>query len=109
MFPGRLHATSSPAHLAASPAQDGTMFSRTYLFSAQKGYLELPATELRRHNVTRRDLWVPSDARCFGPAAGAFLLRHLVGYDTVARNWFIRGFGGRGFLFNTYSRVSASV
>jgi hypothetical protein len=44
------------------------------------------------------------NSQCFGIPISAWLVRSFIGYDTVVMNWAISTFGGRGYLYNTYSK-----
>lgn len=79
--------------------------TRTYLFSNVKGYLVLPSDVIECKNISRLDIELYTHDSCFGPITSAFLLRSIVGYDTVVKNWMIRSFGGHGFLKNTLTQV----
>jgi Tumour-associated protein len=77
---------------------------RVYLFSLEKGYLMLHPDERDRHDIRRLDLTIARDSKCFGPASSAWLVHSFIGYDTVVMNWAISTFGGRGYLYNIYSK-----
>ena len=77
---------------------------RVYLFSLEKGYLMLHPDERDRHDIRRLDLTIARDSKCFGPAPSAWLVHSFIGYDTVVMNWAISTFGGRGYLYNIYSK-----
>jgi hypothetical protein len=77
---------------------------RIYLFSLEKGYLMLPPDERNRHDIRKLDITIDRDSVCFGPAHSAWLVHLFIGYDTVVMNWAISTFGGRGFLYNIYSK-----
>ena len=77
---------------------------RVYLFSLEKGYLMLHPNERDRHDIKRLDLTIARDNICFGPRASAWLVHSFIGYDTVVMNWAISTFGGKGYLYNIYSK-----
>lgn len=77
---------------------------RVYLFSLEKGYLMLHPDERDRHDIRRLDLTIARDSKCFGPPSSAWLVHSFIGYDTVVMNWAISTFGGRGYLYNIYSK-----
>lgn len=83
--------------------------NNTYVFSVEKGFLLLPSDTLFKHNVSRREVLISSSAACLGPPLSTFLLRHFIGFDTVAKNWVIRKFGGRGYLHNIHAEVRTLV
>ena len=77
---------------------------RVYLFSLEKGYLMLHPDERDRHDIKRLDLTIARDNACFGPRSSAWLVHSFIGYDTVVMNWAISTFGGKGYLYNIYSK-----
>jgi len=77
---------------------------RVYLFSLEKGYLMLRPEERDRHDIRRLDLTIPMSGQCLGAPLSAWMVRSFIGYDTVVMNWAISTFGGRGYLYNTYSK-----
>lgn len=77
----------------------------SYLFSLERGYLLLNTDKIRKHNMSVFDVYVEGDSECFGSPLYAGLLSSIVGYDTVVKNWVIKSFGGRGYLYNVFANV----
>lgn len=101
---GKISSPSTPASETANILLDLFVSQRVYLFSLEKGYLMLHPDERDRHDIRRLDLTIARDSTCFGPPSSAWLVHSLIGYDTVVMNWAISTFGGKGYLYNIYSK-----
>ena len=95
---------STPTTEMASILLDLFVSQRVYLFSLEKGYLMLHPDERDRHDIKRLDVTIARDSKCFGPSSSAWLVHSFIGYDTVVMNWAISTFGGKGYLYNIYSK-----
>jgi Tumour-associated protein len=101
---GKISPPATPASETANILLDLFVSQRVYLFSLEKGYLMLHPDERDRHDIRRLDLTIARDSTCFGPPSSAWLVHSFIGYDTVVMNWAISTFGGRGYLYNIYSK-----
>lgn len=90
--------------LAEAQLFDKFMADRVYLYSREKGFLMLRSEVRAKHNVSRIDVSVPKDSVCFGSGPLSWLVHNLIGYDTVIMNWIISYLGGKGYLYNVYSK-----
>ena len=93
---------------------------RTYLFSLDRGKLMLSETSKKRLDFTELHIQLNGGSSlnsglrsflsaggadtCFGPPMIAWLLHHVVGYDTVVMNWAIAAFEGVGFVYNAQTQ-----
>ena len=98
-----IEVTTATAEMGSS-LLDLFVSQRVYLFSLEKGYLMLHPDERDRHDIKRLDLTIARDNSCFGPRSSAWLVHSFIGYDTVVMNWAISTFGGKGYLYNIYSK-----
>lgn len=101
---GKKASSSTPTLEMANILLDLFVSQKVYLFSLQKGYLMLHPDERDRHDIQRLDVTIARDSACFGPPSTAWLVHSFIGYDTVVMNWAISSFGGKGFLYNVYSK-----
>lgn len=77
---------------------------KVFLFSLEKGYLQLLPEIREKLNITVLDVSISKNDRCFGPSSVSWLFHNWLGYDTIMMNWAITAFGGRGHLYNVDSK-----
>jgi hypothetical protein len=87
-------------------SQDQSYRRREYLFSLERGYLMLRSDVMAKHNMSVFNVRVEGNSDCFGSPLYALILHSLVGYDSVVKNWVIKSFGGKGYLYNVHANVS---
>eukprot|EP01041_Mallomonas_annulata_P010174 gene10174-21207_t len=90
--------------VAEAQLYDVFMSERVYLYSKDKGYLMLRSELRDKHNITRIDITVPKQGSCFGTGPVSWIIHNVIGYDTVVMNWMIAQFGGKGYLYNVYTK-----
>lgn len=78
--------------------------SRVYLFALERGHLNFHPRSSFSHGVQILDLVIPNNCNCFGYPAAAWILKEVIGYDTVMVHWSLGTFGQKGFVYNTFSK-----
>lgn len=85
-----------------------TPFLQCFRFSQERGFLLLSDTSLSALNVTVTTITIPSHHKCLGDTISRHMLRHVIGYDTIAVNIFARlrrrTQSPYGYVLSTHSR-----
>ena len=89
--------------LCISRGSDNTL-ARIFWFSFDKGYLTFTTSKRELHGISTRSIDISVDQKCFGGKYTSWLIHNVVGYNTVAVNWAISFFDGKGFMLNTKSK-----
>ena len=88
---------------------DLRLASSTYRFARERGFLLLSERALNRirQNHSVQTIEVGHAHPCLGPPFSRWVLKHIIGYDTVAANAFARlrkAIGGPGYFLSLSSR-----
>ena len=95
---------SSQEATTSAPFVDIFSAQSVYLFSLEKGHLLLSPDFRDRHNISRLEITIPRNSRCFGGTAISWLVHEVVGYDIVIMNWLRSAVGERGYLYNVRTK-----
>jgi hypothetical protein len=77
----------------------------TYIYAKERGFLMLSPPQKLSHNITTLFVTLPvSGGGCLGPPPLSWLIKRIVGYDTILINLFAKLFHSKGVLYKKHSR-----